>query len=196
MRAIFFDLDGTLLHTPDFETLLTETFREVRGETRDAWMETYSESFFEAFWDCEPAPYRHGFEAVGSGDDAEALAETLQRREIETCWPTEGLEADLERLTEEYRLGVLTNGVPDIQRAKLDESGLSDRFEAVVSSYAVGAHKPDPEPFRTAEKRLPADAYAMVGDSDHDVAGARGVGWSAHRYEGGGFGDLPDALEW
>lgn len=194
MNAIFFDLDGTLLHTPDFATLLTETFHEVRGEARDEWLEEYSESFFEAFWNCEPNPYRRGFEALG--DDAEALAETLQRREIESCSPTDGLEGDLGRLAEEYRLGVLTNGVPEVQRAKLDESGLTDRFETVVSSYEVGAHKPDPEPFRTAEKRLPADAYAMVGDSDHDVEGAAGVGWAAHRYDGGGFGDLPGVLEW
>lgn len=194
MRAIFFDLDGTLLHTPDFEDLLTGAFHEVRGETRDEWLEEYSEAFFEAFWDCEPEPYRRGFEAFG--DDADALAESLQRREIESCYPTDGLEGDLDRLAEEYRLGVLTNGVREVQRAKLDASGLTSFFETFVSSYGVGAHKPDPAPFRTAEERLPADDYAMVGDSDHDVGGAEGVGWTAHRYDGGGFGDLPEAFDW
>jgi putative hydrolase of the HAD superfamily len=194
MNAIFFDLDGTLLHTPDFATLLTETFHEVRGEARDEWLEEYSESFFEAFWNCEPNPYRRGFGAFG--DDAEPLAETLQRREIESCYPTDGLVGDLDRLAEEYRLGVLTNGVPEVQRAKLDTSGLTDVFETIVSSYEVGSHKPDPEPFRTAEERLSADGYAMVGDSDHDVEGAEGVGWAAHRYDGGGFSDLPEALDW
>ncbi|MFT4884928.1 MAG: putative hydrolase of the HAD superfamily [Natronomonas sp.] len=194
MNAIFFDLDGTLVHTPDFEALLRETFREVRGEARDEWLETYSEAFFESFWSCEPEPYRRGFEAVG--EDAEALAERFQRREIESCQPTANAKDDLERLAEEYRLGVLTNGVPEVQRAKLDTSGLAAFFETVVSSYELGAHKPDPKPFRTAEERLSADAYAMVGDSDDDVEGAEGVGWTAHRYDGGGFGDLPDTLDW
>ena len=36
----------------------------------------------------------------------------------------------------------------------------------------------------------------MVGDGDADVDGADRAGWAAHRYDGGGFGDLPDALEW
>ena len=35
-----------------------------------------------------------------------------------------------------------------------------------------------------------------VGDSADDVEGARQVGWTAYRYTGGGFGDLPEALDW
>ena len=91
---------------------------------------------------------------------------------------------------------MLTDGVTEWQRAKLAASGLDRFFDAVVVSYAVGAHKPDPAPFAVAEKRLPADDYAMVGDSDADIDGAGRAGWATHRYDGGGFGDLPDALEW
>ena len=75
-------------------------------------------------------------------------------------------------------------------------SGLDRFFDAVVVSYEVGAHKPDPAAFGVAEKRLPADDCAMVGDSDADVDGADRAGWAAHRYDGGGFGDLPDAFGW
>ena len=70
----------------------------------------------------------------------------------------------------------------------------TSRFQ--VFSYEAGAHKPDPAPYLLAERRLPASEYAMVGDSADDVEGARQVGWTAYRYTGGGFGDLPDALDW
>jgi putative hydrolase of the HAD superfamily len=120
----------------------------------------------------------------------------LFERELAACEPPAGAGADLGRLAGSHRLGVLTNGVPAWQRAKLDASGLAEHFDAVVVSYEAGAHKPAAAPYRLAEERLPADAYAMVGDSDDDVEGAAAAGWSARRYEGEGFGDLPASLPW
>lgn len=203
MSAVFFDLDGTLLeYDREYPAVLSAAFREVRGEVREAWLETYDEAFFEAFERCEPEPYRRAFAAVGRAHpasgadrDAAALVEALREREIAACEPPASAVDALERLSETHTLGVLTNGLPEWQRAKLEAHDLAEHFEAVVASYEVGAHKPDPEPYRVAERRLPADAYAMVGDAAADVEGAEAAGWRAHRYEGGGFADLPAALE-
>lgn len=196
MNAVFFDLDGTLLaFERPYEDLLADAFETVLGESREHWIRTYDQAFFEAFGRCEPAPVRQGFQAVDADLDAGALAEALLEREVAACRPAPGLEDALDRLAGDCRLGVLTNGVPDWQRQKLRAHGLEARFDAVVASYEAGAHKPEPAPFRLAERRLPADGYAMVGDSDADVEGARGVGWTAHRYDGGGFGALLGALE-
>ena len=195
MKAIFFDLDGTLLHfTREYGDVLADAIRSVEGEVPAGALDAYDEAFFEGFGAYEPEPVRRAFEGVGS--DPDALAEALRREEIAMCRPHENAAADLARLSEEYRLGVLTNGVPEWQREKLAASGLDERFDAFVASYEVGAHKPDPAPFRAAEERLPADAYAMVGDDDADVEGARAAGWTAHRYDGEGFGDLPGAVDW
>ena len=99
-------------------------------------------------------------------------------------------------VADHYQILLKIRTVTEWQRAKLAASGLERFFDAVVVSYEVGAHKPDPAAFGVAEERLPADDYAMVGDSDADVDGADRAGWVAHRYDGGGFGDLPEALEW
>jgi putative hydrolase of the HAD superfamily len=197
MNAVCFDLDGTLLSFErPYRDLLADAFERVAGECRDRWLDRYDEAFYDAFGRCEPDPVRRGFEAVDADLDTAALVEALLDREIAACRPAPDLEAALDRLAGEYRLGVLTNGVPDWQRRKLRAHGLENRFDAVVASYEAGAHKPEPAPFRLAERRLPADGYLMVGDSDADVEGARAAGWTAHRYDGGGFGDLPGALQW
>lgn len=197
MRAICFDLDGTLLHfTRPYREVLSDAFRDVADDVREEWLETYDEAFYEAFRTHEPDPVRGGFAAVEGVSDADALVDALLEREVEACEPPENAAADLTRLAEDDRLGVVTNGVPAWQRHKLRAFGLDGHFDAFVASYEAGAHKPDPAPFRLAEERLDADAYAMVGDDDADVDGAAAAGWTAHRYGGGGFGDLPGALDW
>ena len=85
----------------------------------------------------------------------------------------------LNRLQQQYQLGLITNGAPDIQRDKLTRSGLGTSFEVVVISGEVGVGKPDPGIFREALDRagVSADAAVMIGNIlDHDVAGAKGVG--------------------
>ncbi|ANJ28962.1 hypothetical protein ATC03_14460 [Agromyces aureus] len=79
------------------------------------------------------------------------------------------------------RLGIITNGEPDFQRAKLERLGILDRFEHVVASGAIGATKPDPRIFDVAIERFAADApvarAAYVGDRLHtDALGAAGAG--------------------
>lgn len=198
MRAVFFDLDGTLLRlTRPYGRLLADAFREVAGEVRAGWVDSYNDRFFELLEACEPEPYRRAFAATGADADPEALVAALREAELDASRLPEGTVAALERLDERYRLGVLTNGAREWQTGKLRAHGLESRFEAVVTAYDVGAHKPAPAAFRTAERRLPADAYAMVGDDpEADVRGAREAGWTAHQYEGDGFEDLPEALEW
>ena len=57
----------------------------------------------------------------------------------------------LDRLADAgWRLGVITNGELDYQRVKLERTGLSERFEHVVASGAVGIAKPDRRIFEYA----------------------------------------------
>ena len=181
MRALVFDLDGTLLqYSRDYEDLITASFEDVCGSVQEPWLETYNETFFEEFAAC----------------NADEFSQRLHDAEIAaTVSPTEA-HADLERLGEEFALAVLTNGLPDWQRGKLAASDLDSYFDAVVTSFDVGAHKPDPEPFREVERRIDADGYAMIGDSDDDVDGAEAAGWESLRYDGGRLGDVPAALDW
>lgn len=195
MRAIFFDLDGTLLHyTRPYRDILSDAIRAVDGEVREEWLAAYSDRFFEILEASGPDPYRRAYAPFG--DDPDAFRAALLEREIDACEPPAGARADLERLDERFALGVLSNGVREWQLAKLRAFDLLDHFETVVTSEEAGAHKPDPAAFDLAEERLPADEYAIVGDADADVEGGRDAGWAVHRYTGDGYGDLPAGFEW
>jgi putative hydrolase of the HAD superfamily len=79
-------------------------------------------------------------------------------------------------------VGVLTNGVHELQAAKLDRAGLTDAVDAFVASSTLPWSKPDPRAFHAACAALdirPADTL-MVGDSLLlDVHGARAAGLPA-----------------
>ncbi|WP_226004543.1 HAD family hydrolase [Natrinema salinisoli] len=195
MTAIVFDLDGTLLRTDrEYRNLLANAIADVRGEAPEEWLEAYDEAFFDLFSAFKPDPVRRAFGRIDGCSDPEAYARALHETEIESLSPPQNAHDDLERLAESFELGVLTNGVRDWQLAKLRAHDLEDNFDAIVASYEVGAHKPDAAPYRALEERLPADRHGMVGDSGSDVDGANNAGWSVYRYDGGGFGDLPENL--
>jgi putative hydrolase of the HAD superfamily len=93
----------------------------------------------------------------------------------------------LRALSSGHRLGIVTNGPPDLQRTKISLSGLEELVEAVVISGEVGVGKPDQRIFRVALEALGVDAAraVMVGDNaQRDVAGARASGlraiWVGH----------------
>jgi putative hydrolase of the HAD superfamily len=77
------------------------------------------------------------------------------------------------------RLGLITNGPAEVQRAKIELLGLDALVDFALVSGELGIEKPDPEIFRAALRMADAtpDEAVFVGDSpDHDVAGARAAG--------------------
>lgn len=81
-----------------------------------------------------------------------------------------------------HRLGLVTNGPPDLQRRKVEATGIDGWFGTIVISGAAGAGKPDPAVLHRALAALggePSDAV-MVGDNPRtDVAAAVAAGVAA-----------------
>lgn len=99
-----------------------------------------------------------------------------------------GAEELLETFSEQYRLGLVTNGGPDTQSAKIDALGLRKWFDSVVLAGYETPAKPHPEPFQRAIEELDSSTEhtVYVGNSrSTDVAGANAVGirsvWKPHR---------------
>jgi putative hydrolase of the HAD superfamily len=98
----------------------------------------------------------------------------------------------LARLRPEWRLAILTNGVPAIQARKVEALGLGRLVDAVVfaNEHGSGRGKPEPAPFQVALARLDvtAENAVMVGDSaECDVLGARAAGIAAIRLARAGW---------
>lgn len=91
----------------------------------------------------------------------------------------------LERLANDYVLGVLTNGNADVSRL-----GLADYFRFSLCAEDLGIGKPDPRPFREALKRGGVEAVHAVHVGDHpsdDIGGAQRAGMRAIWFNPGGL---------
>jgi len=85
----------------------------------------------------------------------------------------------LSRLSEEYKLAILSNTMSDQPSEMIVDAGYSGFFELVVCSRDLGIRKPNPEIFRYMLKNLgvTASETVHVGDSvEADMEGADSVG--------------------
>lgn len=126
------------------------------------------------------AVWQDALTAQGAADKelAAAMAERFftERRRFPLFPEIEGL---LTALQGRYKLGIVTNGVPDLQREKIAGCGIAGRFDASVVSGEIDCGKPDPGIFRhiCAELGVALEQCVMVGDNPgRDVAGGRAAG--------------------
>jgi len=85
----------------------------------------------------------------------------------------------LDALAAHYRLALVTNGAPKVQREKVEAAGMRSHFAAVLISAEIGIGKPDRRIFDAALEAIGTSARdaVMVGDSvERDIVGARGAG--------------------
>ncbi len=183
IRAIFFDLDGTLVDRASAHRRYCLDLLDRRPDIfRDADLEKLAGDADDPAWDRKafsrrvasafPRPPRLTAEEV-SRDHASRLAEFVD--------PDPAVVRLLERLASRYRLAVVSNGSSRVQRAKLARLGLGAATPRAFLSGELGVAKPDPRPFRLALEwaGCGSDESLMVGDDPVcDVAGAAGVGLS------------------
>ena len=86
-----------------------------------------------------------------------------------------------------WKLGVLTNGDPEVQARKVDALGLSAYVDAIVFAAEHGSGKPSPTAFYEVARRLhvmPSRTIVVGDDEWCDVNGARMVGMRPVRFIG------------
>lgn len=113
------------------------------------------------------------------------------------CFP--GVPAALAQLRARCPIGLVTDGDPGIQRAKLAALDLGDAFDVVVLSDELGRpyRKPHPAPFQAALGALgvrPGEALFVGDRPDKDVAGAAAAGMACIRVLTGEYAGLPDPV--
>lgn len=139
-----------------------------------AGLRTFAPGYRTAVWTAALAA--HG---VADRTLAEALVARFPDELAPRRAPYPETERVLSALRPRARLGLLTNGAPDLQREKARAAGLLPWFDAVVVSGDLGVGKPDPRVFRHVLERLgvPPERAIMVGDNpERDVAGGRASG--------------------
>jgi 2-phosphoglycolate phosphatase len=180
LRAVLFDLDGTLLDTaPD----MVGALNRLREE----------HSLAPLPFDAVRSAVSHGAARVvktgfPDADDATALA--LQRRFLEIYRGAlshetrlfAGMEEVLKELTGwGMKSGIVTNKAAWLTDPLLTELGLSARFACVVSGDTVAERKPHPLPLQHAAALagVRPDECIYVGDAQRDVQAAHAAAMPA-----------------
>jgi len=180
LRAVLFDLDGTVLDTaPD----MWGAMNVLLGERERA-----------------PLPYEavrpwvsHGAVGVlrqGFADADAPLFAELQRRFLDiyradltsgTCY-FPGMERVLDELAKRgLRTGIVTNKAAWLTEPLLEQMAIRARFDCVVSGDTVTERKPHPLPMLHAARLAGVDPEQCiyVGDALRDVQAAHAAGMSA-----------------
>ena len=85
-------------------------------------------------------------------------------------------EASIHTLKTHYKIGIITNGITEVQRRKCTLSGIENWCDCIIISDEVGMAKPDAAIFHLACEQLQAKPHdcLMIGDSlVADYCGAR-----------------------
>jgi putative hydrolase of the HAD superfamily len=192
-KHLFFDLDRTLW---DFDTNSYEALEEMFSEfdLQQKGVQAF-QNFHDRYkeiniglWD----EYRRG--AIDRAflslhrflntlrefkiDDAE-LAEKMSQRYVDLVALKTKLFPDaiavLTYLSNRYQLHVITNGFADVQYRKLENGGMRQFFNKVITSEEAGVHKPAPGIFEYAFRVTganPGESLMIGDDPEVDMEGA------------------------
>ena len=196
-RAIFFDLDGTLIdenagvgearaavaaalrargHAVDdaaYSAASDAVIRDLLAANGGEWPFVWSREAVIA-----DTLSRLGAPTAAAGE----MAEVYLRTRLGHVRLLDGAEAALDWARAGHRVGLITNGPGAEQREKLRRAGLTASFESLTISGEAGASKPDGAIFARALASLGVEASEAVhvGNSlAADVAGARAAGLDA-----------------
>lgn len=84
------------------------------------------------------------------------------------AWLLDGAEEFCRRASAVAPVVIVTNGIADVQRARIDRSPIREFLSGIIISEEVGAGKPDPRMFDAAFRcvhRTDRSGAVMIGDS-------------------------------
>ncbi|HEM3599541.1 TPA: HAD family hydrolase [Streptococcus suis] len=179
---IFFDLGSTLLdEEAAYGYYIDKCVKKLESLDIEVSSDSYKKKMVE---------YAHK-----SLDPIRATWQYFAPIEPRPLWTNEGVSLYpetidvLEKLSQNYRLGVIANQSSSI-RELLKEWGIESHFQLIILSEEVGLSKPDTTIFTLALQKanIPADRVVYVGDRyDNDILPAKSLGmWTVRILTGFG----------
>lgn len=191
-RWILFDADNTLF---DFDRSAREALQrtiEAHGcRFEPSHLELYEQintRYWQAFekGEVDQARLRIGrfedlLKELGmQSPDPGQFAEDYEQNLSRNGHLLEGSEEILETLRPHVQMALITNGLLNVQRPRLDSSPIRPYFREILISEEVGAAKPDPKIFEIAFLRMGSpdrSEVLIVGDSlSSDIQGGVNFG--------------------
>ena len=185
-RVCVFDVNETLLDLgaldPHFERLFGDPSARQAwfGQFLTSWLTAMVIGVYQDFGTIGGSALEMVAERQGvdlSDEDKQQILGGMQELP-----PHPEVEENLGRLREAgIRLAALTNSTQQVADTQIDNSGLRDYFEQVLSADAVQRLKPAPEPYRMTAESLGVEIgqVRLVAAHAWDVAGAMRAGCAA-----------------
>jgi len=197
VKGLLFDFDNTLVTTSKSDLKALEIVKErlsqeFTHENASKIAARYVELFTKASIDPDKTVDPHEWRTKLWQQAIESVIETpnnINAEDIYNLWRFSRLEGialdeevadlldDLRR--NNYKLAIVTNSDPVIQREKLQSCGIFKYFDAIVISGEQPHSKPHPSIFLKAcsEIGVPPDQCVMIGDNpQHDIRGGVNAG--------------------
>ena len=165
IAAIVFDLDGTLYAESRFALSGYAAVAEHVQRTGGAPAGVVFAALVGALRTGRRAfAFQDAARALGAGEDVVGEWLAVYRAHRPRLRLPRVTAETMARLRPGRRLGILTNGLPSVQRAKVDALGLDRLVDAIVYAEEHGTRtgKPDPSAFCEVLARLEAPAEASV----------------------------------
>ena len=137
---------------------------------------------------------------LGAGGEPDAISRdvaALVVAEVQRELPLlPGAVRAINDLANAYTLALASSANREVIDAVLNEAGLSERFQATVSSEEVPRGKPAPDVYLEAARRIGVDARdcAAVEDSSNGLRSAHAAGMVVIATPNHAFPPAPDAL--
>lgn len=188
LKAIFFDLDGTLCHFHgDFKEIFTNccsvVFQEYPDLTYDSILSLWNKILSnEGALTASSALKKLCSDLdVCLPDNHPEIAKLLCHTYAKYISPINGTHKLLESLSKNYKLALITNGPMDMQNATIDALDIRNFFEIILISGdpRVGYRKPNPLIFQLALEmtQTQSEDALMVGDNlKTDIFGSQNLG--------------------
>ena len=161
-----------------YDVMRTDIARNGRGTAFNAALRAVGQPDEPVHVDTLVNLYRQHLPAITLYPDATRLIEALLRE------------------TPHLKTGLVTDGLPVMQRNKVAALGIAGRFNSIVYCWDLAAPKPAADGFLQAAHSLGVEpsACAMIGDRvDHDLAPAKALGVHTIRVARGRYAHLPSS---
>ena len=194
-RVLFFDVGYTLDLPASGDWMFTKRFLEEAGDVlkkrgnseisraRDTALRYLAENHLVQTVEAEIGQFYRYYSIIS--DELDLALSEAQRKLIardracnmENYIPYPGVREVLEKLSERYRLGVISDTWPSIE-PQLEYIGVSRYFSFMTCSCYLGVFKPDARMYMDALARsgAPAKETAFIDDSVHNLDGAAALG--------------------
>lgn len=184
---VLFDADGTLFNYDECERqALTKTIQQIGVQYDERFLAEYKRINSAIWMDREQGKidverlkikrFELLFEAVKISHDPKSFSDRYLENLAEEAELLDNAEEVIQKLSRNYKLALVTNGLKEVQRRRLKKSSLNRYFDQVIVSDEIGASKPDEKFFEITFAKMGnpvKDKVMIIGDSlSSDIQGA------------------------